>query len=69
MALSEDTADDLLGIHRDVQGLTQSRRAAAKTRTQFAKQAQAEGATIPEIQALLGLSRTGVVKILKGGAV
>ncbi len=66
MAISKQTADLLLREHLQVQNLTQERRKIAGERTQTAKQAQAEGATIPDIQVLLGLSRTGVVKILAG---
>ncbi len=66
MALSEATAEVLSGAHANVQTYTRLRRSAAQSRTEIAKAAQAEGATIPEIQSLLGLSRTGVVKILAG---
>lgn len=67
MALSRAEAQEvLLRFHEEVQQASKQRRYAAQGRTRFAKMAQAEGATVSDLQALLGLSRTGVVKILAG---
>lgn len=65
-AVLSATLTALSEANQNVRDLTASRRAQAARRTEFANRAVAEGWSIKELEALLGLSRTGVVKVLAG---
>ena len=52
--------------HEKVQGLSHQRHQTCESRTMFAILARSAGVSIKELQDALGLSRTGVIKVLAG---